>query len=119
LLQEASGFTLVVARWATALIVVDEIMARARLASTFRAVHNVDTNALVVFDVGLETTVTVAFVVLEMIACRFSFVHTLAVRTTGVSFAVIHVHAASMPCDGPVGLASLGVLGCTIEASIQ
>jgi hypothetical protein len=119
LLQKARGFTLVVARWATAFIVVDKIMTRARITSAVRAVWNVDTNATVVFDIRLETTITIAFVVLEMVACGVWLVHALAIRTTGVPFAVIHVDAARMPSDGSVGLASLGVLCCTAKASIE
>ena len=78
------------------LVVIDEIVARSRLASGKRTVRNVDADVLAVCHISLETTVTVALVVVEMNARGVSLVYTLDVGTTSVTLTVVHIETPVM-----------------------
>jgi hypothetical protein len=112
-------FLLRVTSRALALVVVNEIVARSWLASACWAVWDVEADAHAILHSSLEATVTSALVVVKMIACGVCLVHAFAVGTTCVSFAIVHVEATSVICDGSICLAAFCVFQGTPEAAIE
>jgi hypothetical protein len=97
---------LVVTLWAMALVVIDEILATARKASTLRAIRNVLAYpGTVIFYLFLETVVAVAVVVVLVFASGLLMVFTRTMRTTHVRLAIVHVDTTGMRRDNTISLA--------------
>jgi hypothetical protein len=104
---------------ARALVVVNEIAARTRKASTDGTVWDVAADPHPILDLCLEATVAITFVVVEMIAAWVRLVHTPAMRPASMPFAIVHVEAACVRCNGSISLATFGVLIQAIETGIK
>jgi hypothetical protein len=76
---------------AVAEIIVDKVMATARLACELGAVRNVLTDPSIWLDDLLEAAIADAFVVPHVLTSGFCVVGTLAMPSTGINLAVVHV----------------------------
>jgi hypothetical protein len=98
---------LVVSFRAVAFVVIDQILATARLARILGTIRNVDASAGAVVSEFLgKATVANTLVVIDMCTCGFIQVIAPSMGTTVVVLAVIHVNAACLSGKLPICLAT-------------
>jgi hypothetical protein len=92
-----------VSLWAMAFVVVHEIFARTRQASSFRTVRNVSANLVAIFDLFFEAAVTFTVIVIDVLASWLVVVHTLSIWAAFVAFAIVFVMATFVVALGTIG----------------
>jgi hypothetical protein len=109
----------VVSLWAMAFVVVHEILARTRQASSFGTVRDVSANLVAIFDLLFETAVTFTVVVIDVLSNWLVVIHTPSIWATLVAFAIVFVFATFMLGLGTIGHTESLKLGATSTFAID
>lgn len=104
----------IIAHGALALIIVDKVMATSWKTCSLGTIGNIRTHVQSIFDDLLESTVTFTAVVLGVIASWVLMVFARTIRTTLISFTIVHVQAPCMDGNGAICLTMCSKLQWTL-----